>query len=132
MGWSTPGQPAHAVTIACPACDGQAEFVPDFWMDPPCEGDGALQCNACGARRSHHVAWPRDAYYQIEHRGHVLWAWHRDHAEVLASYLAAPARVVLSETVYGDWLKRTPTVFMKGRNHAEVARKLTRLLDAAQ
>lgn len=33
---------------------------------------GIVICQHCGTRRKHGLLWPREAYYQIGYRGHVL------------------------------------------------------------
>lgn len=41
---------------------------------------GVIVCSSCGARRKHCLDWPNEAFYQVQHRGSRLWAFHRESA----------------------------------------------------
>ncbi len=91
--------------------------------------EGSCLCDACGYRRPHRARWPEDAYYQIEHKGHALWAADRSAAVVLADFVAAPDRAPMLQSGWGDMLKRVPTHFLTAQNRGAVEKKLRRLLE---
>lgn len=53
---------------------------------------GIVKCTRCHLVAIHLVRWPDDAFYQWEIRGVTLWAWSREHAHVLLTYLAGSER----------------------------------------
>lgn len=97
---------------------------------PPRHDEGSCLCDACGRRRAHRLAWPADAYFQIEHKGHTLWAWNRHLAEVLAAYVAAPdAKAYRAASPHEAFLKRVPTPFLTAQNRDAVLKKLRRKIE---
>lgn len=97
----------------------------------PHDTEGSCLCERCGYRHKHRLDWPREAYFQIEHRGHALWAWNRALALVLADYVSAPEKVSLVRSPYGDFLKRVPTVFLTAKAREPVVKKLRRKIEEA-
>lgn len=87
---------------------------------------GSLTC-ACGAREKHTLAWPSDAWFQIEHRREVLWAFHREHAAALREYVAGTDRTP-RRSRYGALMRRVPSTFLEAKARESVVRKLDRLL----
>ncbi len=53
---------------------------------------GVMKCTDCHRVAVHALQWPTDAYYQWNIRGHILWAWSREHAQVLLDYLGGTER----------------------------------------
>lgn len=90
---------------------------------------GSCLCDACGYRRPHRARWPDDAYYQIEHKGQVLWAADRRAAVALADFVAATDRTPMLQSGWGNMLKRIPTHFLTAQNKGAVEKKLRRLLE---
>lgn len=88
--------------------------------------EGSLVC-ACGVRRKHGLAWPHDAYFQLEHRREVLWAFHREHAGLLREYVAGTDRTP-RRSRYSTLMRRVPTSFLTAKAREAVVKKLDRLL----
>lgn len=88
---------------------------------------GAVRCGGCGAAFRHDLAWPADAWFQVAHRGHVLWAFDRAHAEELHAYIASEAR---DRTAFRRELalRHIPAVFLERRARARVCALLERRL----
>lgn len=97
-----------------------------YWYRTHALDLGSLIC-ACGHRVRHTLAWPADAYFQIEHRGEILWAYHREHAGALRDYIAGtdrrPRRAKL-----GKLMMHLPKPFLEARSRAPIVRKLDRIL----
>lgn len=89
--------------------------------------EGAVACNVCGLRARHGLDWPNDAWFQIEYRGQVLWAFHRESAEELRKYIASEDR---SREGYrwALFLRHIPTPFLTAKAREAVVQRLDRLL----
>jgi hypothetical protein len=88
---------------------------------------GAVACNACGLRARHCLDWPKDALFQIDYCGHVLWAFHRESAQELRSYIASEDR----DREGYRWelfLRHIPTTFLTAKARDAVVKRLDRIL----
>jgi hypothetical protein len=54
--------------------------------------NGLVQCSHCHSNRKHKLNWPKDAYWQWEIRGEVLWAWDKRHANIILSIIKETVR----------------------------------------
>lgn len=108
-------------------------YEPSHWRPPRnghrCFGTdaGAVRCPSCGLGRRHTLRWPHDAHYQIEVRGHVLWAFHRESALELRQYIASDHR----RREGFRWelmLRHVPGVFLSSKVRSTVVERLDRLL----
>lgn len=97
---------------------------------PPHRDEGSVVCETCGHRAAHRVNWPAEAFYQVEHRGEVLWAWNRGQAEALLRLAESPGMKPQEDRIHGDFLKRVPTGFFTAKARDAVARKLRRCLES--
>ncbi|MCB1388102.1 MAG: hypothetical protein KDK12_02960 [Rhodobacteraceae bacterium] len=91
----------------------------------------SVLCDRCGLREVRAVSWPADAFFQIEHRGHVLWAWDRETALVLCDYVAGADRRLGYTDPNLAFLKRVPSAFLTAKAREPVVRKLRRRLAEA-
>lgn len=89
---------------------------------------GSLTC-VCGVRSKHTLDWPSDAYFQLEHRLEVLWAFHREHAAMLREHIAGTDRTP-RRSRYGVLMRRIPSTFLEAKARTTVVKKLDRLLRA--
>jgi len=89
---------------------------------------GGYSCIHCGSRGKHPLDWPQDAYYVCEVRGHTLWAWTRDYAETLRSYIGSKDRKKYPG--YLLFLRHIPKVFLLAKNRDTVLKQLDRMLSA--
>ena len=81
--------------------------------------DGTLACRSCDVRRKHRLRWPNDAWFQIEYRGRLLWAFDRDMASRLLAYIEGKIRPG------PDWqLLKVPAHFRSAKARDEVAKRL--------
>lgn len=81
--------------------------------------EGTVTCSACALRRKHRLDWPRDAWFQIEYRGRVLWAFDRDMALRLLSHIQGKMRPSPDAQ-----LLKVPAHFRTAKARNEVARRL--------
>ncbi|KAF1055017.1 MAG: hypothetical protein GAK43_00556 [Stenotrophomonas maltophilia] len=88
---------------------------------------GSIDCPGCGLRRRHELAWPGDAWYLVAHRGHLLWAFHRESALELLDYLQSSERN-LRRYRWRAFLLHVPTPFKVRKARDAVCRQLLRLL----
>lgn len=84
---------------------------------------GTLVCLGCDLRRKHSLDWPVDAYFQIEHKGSVLWAYDRGTATELLEFINSDGREA-AKFEHGRFLRRIPTLFLQASNRSAVTKKL--------
>ncbi len=87
---------------------------------------GSVVCTACLVRKRHVLKWPEDAFFQIEHKGKVLWAFDRGTARKLLEFIASKDR----KKTGGDnrFLRHIPSQFLQAGSRETLVRKLTRML----
>jgi len=108
-------------------------YAPQDWAQPQYAymnngfEQGSIVCGACGSRRKHVLRWPHDAFFQVEHKDHVLWAFNRDTAVDLLRFVQADNRDFRRFT-YRHFLMKVPSVFLSKKARPAVAKKLLRLL----
>lgn len=88
---------------------------------------GSVRCNCCGTNQVHAIDWPNEAYYSIEYKGHQLWAFNRESATDLHSFISGDERKV-SDYKWRGFLLHIPTVFKTKKAREPVVKKLNRLL----
>jgi hypothetical protein len=89
--------------------------------------EGAVACQACGRRQRHTLRWPQDARFQVEYRGQVLWAFHRESAQELRRYIASEQRDRQGYR-WELFLRHVPKVFLGAKARETVVKRLDRLL----
>jgi len=89
---------------------------------------GSLKCLTCQTAKKHTLNWPEEAYYSIEYKGSVLWAFHKESAIELRDYIASTDR---NEDKYKwrGFLLHIPTTFKKHNARDRVVKSLNRLLN---
>lgn len=88
---------------------------------------GAVACDACGLRTRHNLQWPSDARFQIDYRGQVLWAFHRESAQELRRYIASNDRN-RENYRWEAFLRHVPTEFLTAKARETVVKRLDRIL----
>ncbi|MDH5433005.1 MAG: hypothetical protein OEY19_03605 [Gammaproteobacteria bacterium] len=89
---------------------------------------GSYACPACKTNNKHTLQWPEDAYYSIEHKGKVLWAFNRESATDLYDFLNGSTRKV-DNFKWQHFLLHIPTVFKTAKARDSVVKKLAKLLE---
>lgn len=91
---------------------------------------GVAACSSCGTREKHRLDWPKDAYYQVQHRGSLLWAFHRESAAELRDFVSSDER---SREGYKwqSFLLHIPHEFLTRKARQHVVKCLDRLLKGA-
>jgi hypothetical protein len=90
-------------------------------------GIGSVDCGKCGLRKLHQLNWTQDAYFQIEYKGQVLWAFNRESANELREFILSKER----DRAKFQWqalLLHVPAIFLKQNARDEIVKKLERLL----
>ena len=88
---------------------------------------GSVDCDQCGLRQLHQLKWPQDAYYQIEYKGQILWAFHRETANELKEYILSKDRD-RTKFQWHSFLLHVPMIFLKQNAREEIVKKLEKLL----
>ena len=88
---------------------------------------GSVDCTQCGLRQFHQLKWPQDAYYQIEYKGQLLWAFQRETANELKEYILSRDRD-RTKFQWQFFLLHVPTIFLKQNARDEIVKKLEKLL----
>ena len=104
-------------------------YRPDDWH----RGHGldirSVVCHACGCRRKHSLKWPDEAYFQIDYKGKVLWAFDRETALVLLDYVRSESRQ--RDGKWKAFLLHIPSHFLRKKAREDVSKKLSKLLLSA-
>jgi len=88
--------------------------------------------------KKHNLKWPEEAYFQINYKGQVLWAFDRKYALKLLSYIESkerkkrivgysgkPWNTIISQ----DWfLRHIPEHFQTAKARPEIVKKLKSIL----
>lgn len=53
---------------------------------------GIVDCPSCGFQKAQTIKWPQDAYFQIDVRGHTLWAYCKQHMLDILAFLQSKQR----------------------------------------
>lgn len=94
---------------------------------------GIINCGNCYKSIRHRIVWPKDAWFKVEYRGKILWAYNRDYANLLLEYLESNSRAKMALAKDGPragygYLYRVPTVFQTAKARPVVVRKLRQKL----
>lgn len=92
----------------------------------PLHTNGLVQCSHCHSNRKHKLNWPNDAYYQWKIRGELLWAWDKEHAQIILNFVKKsirPSRRSFS-------LKYIPSHFLSAKVRDLVVKKMERSVNA--
>jgi hypothetical protein len=92
---------------------------------------GVCLCGGCGRRARHTLEWPRDAYFQIEIRGEVLWGYSREHFAGIRDYIACDQRRAWAQKrgyPWGSLMHKLPKVAVAARNREEVIKRMDAVL----
>ena len=88
---------------------------------------GTLVCECCGKRSKHTLDWPREAYFQIEYRNQILWAFDRASTAELIDYICASHRRP-DDFIYWPFLMKIPHVFLTRQARETVVKRLRKRL----
>ena len=104
-------------------------YAPTDWEHGKCNirsapGDlGTIVCDACVLRRKHTLDWPADAYYAVEYRGQVLWAFEEDSMAALTDFIGSTDRRK-SGRRWQSFLHKIPAHFLGAEARAPLEKKL--------
>lgn len=113
---------------------------PFWYVSQPNElkNAGSIKCSKCLIQKKHKLSWPEDAYFQINYKGDVLWAFDRKTGLKLLSYIESKDRKkritgysgeTWNTIVSQDWfLRHIPEQFQSAKARPEIAKKLKAVL----
>lgn len=90
------------------------------------EDYGVIICS-CGLRRKHSLQWPHDAFYKVDYRSKMLWAFDREIAFELRNYILSTNRNVENHKWQG-FLMKVPKLFLSANARKPIVGKLNKLL----
>ena len=88
---------------------------------------GSVSCLRCGAHRRHDLQWPQDAFFQIEFKGEVLWAFNLESAIELRDYIASSNRD-RGEYKWQSFLMKIPKKFLLQGARDTVSKRLGKII----
>ncbi|WP_210247206.1 hypothetical protein [Aliikangiella marina] len=89
---------------------------------------GSMSCKNCSQATKHLLRWPDEAYYTIEFKGSVLWAYHRESLIELRDFILSADRKE-ENYKWRNFLRHVPTTFKKQNARETVAKRLNRLIN---
>lgn len=108
-------------------------YEPENWehskylMRSHCSDLGSLRCDTCKTNLKHVLNWPDDAFYSLDHKNDILWAYNRASAVDLYNFIDGAERKV-DDYQWRNFLFHIPTVFKTKKARDNVVKKLGRLL----
>jgi len=90
---------------------------------------GITQCSCCHEARVHDMHWPEDAFWRWEIRGRVLWAFSREHAQVLREFISRSHRKPADFGVeFAGFLANLPAEFLHAQVRDEIVKRIEKSL----
>ena len=88
---------------------------------------GSIRCRGCQYAKKHTLNWPGDAYFKMEYRGRILWAYDLECVHELLRYVEDKDR---SRDGYKwrPFLREVPTHFLTAKARGAVAKRLRKLM----
>ena len=88
---------------------------------------GHLSCLQCGLSKVDKVQWPVDAFYSGDVKGHILWAWNKEHAETIKEFILSISRNY-RQFKYSSSLYHLPEHFKLSKNRDACIKTLDRMI----
>ena len=88
---------------------------------------GTLTCTSCSERKKHQLQWPQQAYFQIDYRNHVLWAFNEESLCDLIDFIRSDDRDT-TKYRWSAFLRHVPSQFLGRKARESVVKKLEKLL----
>ena len=104
---------------------GPDDYYRHVSATPGASERGVTQCLRCRDARVHDMHWPQDAFWRWEIRGSVLWAFSREHAQVLREFISRSHREPADFGVeFAGFLARLPSEFLRAQVRDEIVRMI--------
>lgn len=123
--------------VKCPKCGALARFTRTV-KDPPAytrrrhsvcrQYEGKIICVDCGYAKNDSINWPNDAYYQLEYRGLLIWAWNRQYLRVLEYWVSSKFRKEDELPRYVYFLACLPRGIVLAKNRPGILREIRKML----
>ncbi len=88
---------------------------------------GTIICTTCFLRKKHDLIWPKEAFFQIEHKQRVLWAFDRETVVALIEFIKSRDRKK-NKHKWSSFLRHIPTHFLQSGARKPILKKLGNLL----
>ncbi len=88
---------------------------------------GSISCDRCHLYQRHKLDWPKDAYFQIEYKDDVLWAFNAESAVELFHYITSTNRT-RDHYKWEAFLMKVPTKFLRRGARKTITKRLEKLI----
>ncbi len=88
---------------------------------------GATTCRNCQMRKPYILQWPKDAFYSINIKSELLWAFDRESAVELRDYIASSDRKT-KKYKWASFLLHVPTTFKRQNVRGSVVKQINKAL----
>lgn len=88
---------------------------------------GAFRCNVCHSCEKYTLQWPEDAYFSIEYKTQLLWAFNRESFVELKNYIKSHDRDI-KKFKWSGFLLHIPTIFKKQSARDSIVKKMDKAL----
>ncbi len=94
---------------------------------------GTVRCRNCNSVSKHQLNWPEEAYFQISYKGKNLWAYDRETATKLLTYIKSKDRkkrieVDTNYSVQDSFLRKIPEHFQTAKARGIIVKKLEKII----
>jgi hypothetical protein len=84
-------------------------------------------CTSCSLHKETTISWPKDAFWQFNIHGNILWAWSAAHAEAIANYIDSKNRDEF-KSEYAASLFHIPAYFKLAKHREIIVKKIRKEL----
>ena len=117
--WFIPFKGVNAFCIPLERYNQRVTMVAD-------KNEGSWRCYSCYRCSKHVLNWPIDAYYSVEYKGQILWAFNKESAQEVLAYLQQ--KKCNKDDKYYNLIKRIPAIFTSSKARDSVIKKLIKRL----
>lgn len=88
---------------------------------------GSVSCPSCCHHMRHNLQWPQDAFFQIEFKGDLLWAFDVESVIELRDYIASLNRA-RDDYKWKSFLMKIPKKFLLQGSRDTIAKRLSKII----
>jgi hypothetical protein len=111
-------------SVICPRC-GKESLCTEVPLkkDATNTFQGKVTCTHCSYHKENTITWPKDAFWQFNIHGKVLWAWSAEHAKAIADYIDSKQRDEFKSS-YSASLFHIPEYFKLAKHRELIVKKI--------
>ncbi len=97
---------------------------PLIWIS---DSMGAYHCFSCHSKKPHHLNWQKDAFYKTDIRGHLFWAYDKEHLLAIRDFIYSKERKEKNHA-YAISLYHLPTFFKQKKMREPMLKIIDKML----